>query len=204
MGLIARAYRKHNPKGWAIFTDSIKQGNSPRNFSFVAEIGDVNRFASRFRIAKAFRSIDLEDFSNNTTLGYSAIMKVFLSWSAFEQFMNILQMKQKDLNQILKPYEPNKAIRQIKNADRNKSFYNFIYARVNNTHKKYLDKYFDGDLKNITYLASSIRHIFAHGTLTPHSQNTRPEKVIKVCNIISSFLLQVMEEEFYKRVKSPT
>ena len=204
MGLIARAYKKNYLKGWAIFTRSIRQGNSIRNFGFRAEVGDVNRFASRFRIAKAFRCINLEGYNENTTLGYSAIMRVFLSWSAFEQFMEIFQIKQKNLNSLLKPYDPDNAIRQIKNADRNNSFYNFIYTRVNNTHKRYLDKYFENDLKNITYLASSIRHIFAHGTLTPHSQNTRPEKVIKVCNIISMFLLQVMEEEFYKRVKTAT
>lgn len=198
---IDRATPQFYPKGWQAFIEATKAGQSPHNFGFKASNGAIVRFANRYRVAKSFRGVQLEGYRQTTIDGYSALVKVFLCWSAFEQFLELLGITQRDLNYLLKPYNPDTAIRQIKNADRNRSFYDFLYSQVNQTHRVELNNYFKDDLKNVTYLASAIRHIFVHGLLTPHANQTRPAKVIKIGSIICEFLLRVMDEEFDKYVQ---
>jgi hypothetical protein len=193
---------QHYPKGWKTFTQAIKAGMVPSDFGFKRDNGEIVRFASRYRVAKAFQGVQLEGYGQTTIDGYSALVKVFLCWSAFEQFLEVLGINQRNFGALLQPYAPDEAIQQIKTADRNRSFYDFLYSRVNKTHQTELRNYFRDDLKNVTYLASAIRHIFVHGLLTPHANQTRPAKVVKIGTVISEFLLRVMDEEFHKRVCS--
>ena len=90
-------------------------------------------------------------------------------------------------------------IRKVDVGDR---FYGFIYGRVNPAHKLELDNYFNADPCNVAYLASSIRHIFAHGNLTPNAAQAEPAVVIEICNQLSNFLLGVMNAEFGKLMQA--
>lgn len=195
---------QHYPKAWKAYINALKKGKTPSDFGFKGSDGQVVRFASRFRVAKAFQSMELDGYRQATVEGYSALLKVFLCWSAFEQFIDLLGVEQRNLAPLLQPYHPDEIIKQIKSIDRNRSFYDFLYAQVNQPHRRELDNYFRDDLKNVTYLASAIRHIFVHGLLTPHANQTRPQKVVKIGAVISEFLLHVMDEEFDKRVNHPS
>ncbi len=63
-------------------------------------------------------------------------------------------------------------------------------------HKKELDRYFNSDPCNPQYLASSIRHIFTHGPLTPNANEVDPDTVINICKVLSQFLLNIVDSEF--------
>jgi hypothetical protein len=49
---------------WEAF-NAYAHSPGPGYFGFKADIGDINRFAARYRAAKCFRSIDLEGYTNN-------------------------------------------------------------------------------------------------------------------------------------------
>ena len=79
-------------------------------------------------------------------------------------------------------------------------FYRFIYERVNATHRRGLDSYLKDDPCSAGYLASAIRHLFAHGWFTPSANQVHPDIAAAVCSRLCDFLIRVMDEEFGSRV----
>lgn len=187
-----------------LFHNSIRNGKTVQQmgFSDKVSLNDVVRFASRYRVAKSFKGILLEGFSEATMKGYNALFKLFLSWSAFEQLLKITGLKQVDeeIAHLFDSYRSKDLCDLIRKYDKNNAFYSFIISQVNNAHKAEIEKYFTEQELNSSYLASAIRHIFAHGQLTPHANNTKPKDVIKICDAISEFLLQIMDKEFTNRI----
>ena len=49
---------------------------------------DFYRFANRYRMAVRFSGIVLDDFADSTTDGYSALTRVFFTWSVFNFAFN--------------------------------------------------------------------------------------------------------------------
>lgn len=54
----------------------------------------TNRFIARFKLASRFKGIDAEDFTKETLQGYSALMVVFLSYTAFEALIEAVNENQ--------------------------------------------------------------------------------------------------------------
>lgn len=169
-------------------------------FGFVADNGDVNRFAARFRAAACYRGVNLQGYSAATAGGYSALCRVLFTWSAFESFLHICGFDQRTVGPTLDARGALGAIADIRRADPGHVFYRFIYDRVNATHKRELDNFFNDDPCNAGYLASAIRHIFAHGWLTPNANQVDPDTVATVCDTLCNFLIGVMDREFGNRV----
>lgn len=169
-------------------------------FGFVANNGDVNRFGARFRAAACYRGVNLEGYSPATTGGYSALCRVLFTWSAFESFMHICGLDQRTAGPILDARGATAIIAEVRRADAGSVFYRFIYDRVNAAHQRELDNFFNDDPFNAGYLASAIRHLFAHGWLTPNANQVAPDTVVTVCNTLCDFLIDVMDQEFGSRV----
>ena len=187
------------PQEWATF-DFHAGRSCPHELNLAGTIGDVNRFGARFRLAKAFTSLNLDGYSEPTASGYSALCRVLLTWSAFEQFMTAIGVEQRDLATLLAKYDTVKLQHDIRVIDTEDRFYQFVHARVNATHQGELSNYFNADPCNITYLASAIRHIFAHRSLTPNANQVDPCVVTGVCNKLSAVLLYIMDTEFSARI----
>lgn len=187
------------PKRWSEYTNSVTHV-SPIDFGFIDSQGDINRFAARFRAANKFKGIVLEGYSADTVDGYSALCQVMFAWSAFETFEKIIGLNRQEIGKELEYCRAIEILNKIRAIDTENRFYKFIYDRVNNKHKSELDNYFNEDPCNIAYLASAIRHIFAHGWLSPHANQANPKAVTQICNILSEFLLDFMDREFSKRV----
>ncbi|HSI21414.1 MAG TPA: hypothetical protein VK959_00200 [Methylophilaceae bacterium] len=96
-------------------------------------------------------------------------------------------------------YDLLKAVRTTDSGDR---FYKFIYDRVNDQHKQELDLYFKDDPCNVAYLASAIRHIFAHGWLTPSAGGGDAAQAVLICDMISEFVLSFLDHSFSNSIKS--
>src|SRR5438105_88033 len=73
---------RNYPPRWATF-DSLS-GLAQTVFTSSA---DVYRFGARYRLARAFRGLDLEDYSGPTANGYSALTRLAFTYSAFEGLM---------------------------------------------------------------------------------------------------------------------
>lgn len=63
-----------------------------------------------------------------------------------------------------------------------------------------LRKYLGGKEFNVTYLASAVRHIFAHGYLTPNANRAKPEAVAAICQLLAKNVLRAAGADFKQRV----
>jgi hypothetical protein len=196
--LIPSPFENYPPE-WATF-DHFAADANPRYFDLFSSTGDINRFAARYRIARCYQGMALNSVTEPTASGYSALCRVLLVWSAFEFFLKAIGKAQNDLAPILDRYETESWIAQVRAADENNTIYRFIYERVNGSHQRELDNFFDADPCNITYLASAIRHLFAHGALTPNAGGADPNAMITICNILYESLMTVMDTEFSERM----
>lgn len=188
------------PSHWGYFDGYIKNHHSAP-FGFKDDIPNINRFAARFRVASSFSNLNLDNFSASTESGYSGLCRVFLAWSAYEVFLDIIELNPSKTQELLNRYDSQSFILKIRELDAGDRFYKFIYERVNKNHKAELDKYFQEDDCNPQYLASAIRHIFAHGTLSANANDVSPNVVANICNILAEYLLKVMDDEFSRKIE---
>jgi hypothetical protein len=191
----------HYPTNWDDYDRNVFYVGADQ-FGFVTDNGDVNRFGARFRAAASYRGVNLDGYSAGTASGYSALCRVLFTWSAFEAFLHICGLEQRAAGPILDPRGSLGIGKEIRRIDAGDIFYKFIYDRVNTTHKRELGNYFNDDPCNVGYLASAIRHIFAHGWLTPNASQVETDVVTGVCNMLCDFLLEVMDQEFGHRITS--
>ncbi len=196
-----RFHDKNYPKDYASFHALVDSGHKQSQMGFHVSTDEVYRFTNRFRVAKAFLGIKLDNYTPNTVIGYDSLFKVFLAYSAFELFLKIIGKKQYTVMGMLTPYKPANHIAVVLQKDKGKQFYTFVHHYLDNpNHKKNLKDVYDGNSQNITYIASSIRHIFAHGHLSAHANNCNPLTVKEVCNNVFDFHMKVMDDEFSKVV----
>lgn len=180
---------------WKAFDDhALVPG--PEFFGFKAGVGDVNRFAARYRAARCFRGIEIDGYSDGVRAGYAALCRVLFVYSALEAYIKIMGIEQRDLAGPFQQYGAADVLTKLRAADPDDRFYKFIYERVNEPHKKELDRYFNDDPFNIAYLASAIRHIFAHGWLTPSAGGGEATQAVQVCDLLSEFILGFLDSSF--------
>ncbi len=190
---------KNHPTGYREFEQLIKEGHNTTQFGFQTDGNTVYRFTNRFRLAKEFDEIKFDTYKGDTAMGYNGLFRAFLVYSAFELFLKISGESQSTITNVLSPYDPALAIQCILRADSNRQFYDFIDARlIRQNAKAGLSDAYNGASTNITYIASGIRHIFAHGHLSAHANECKPEIVKEICDTIFEFHARVMEQEFRK------
>lgn len=187
------------PTNWRAYASHVSTTGS-KQFGFISNLADVNRFSARFRAAACYRGVILEGYSDATAKGYSALCRTLFTWSAFESFLVITEQALSTMTPCFQRYEGTEVAASIRKADTENRFYAFIYERVNPAHKRELDSYFKDNPCNMGYLASAIRHIFAHGWLTPNANQVDPLVAVTICDSLCDFLLRVMDREFGSRV----
>lgn len=187
------------PTNWTHYDTNVMYVGAGQ-FGFEATNGDVNRFGARFRAAAKFQGVLLDGYAPSTVSGYSSLCRVMFAWSAFESFMSICRLEQRTIGSLLDLHGALAVAGEVRAADTGDAFYRFIHERVNAAHRTELENYFRQDPCNVAYLASAIRHIFAHGSLTPNANQVEPSTVVAVCDKLSEFLVGVMDQEFGRRV----
>lgn len=197
----------NTPKSTFIYNSLIREGYSAIKMGFQKPTDVVNRFIARFRLAKEFKEIKFDTYTSDTAIGYNSLVKVFLAYSAFEQFLEIMGKDRSSVNSILIQYNSTKHINYILREDKNKRFYDFLCThldkkRTDQKEEKKLTKVYNKSSDNIIYIASSIRHIFAHGLLSPSANRCKPETVKNICDCIFNFLIEVMDKEFSKKINT--
>ncbi len=192
-------------KSFDKFHQLRRLNHDPSSIGFDPKVktGDINRFAGRVRLAKNFRGINLEGYSQETISGYNAFFLVFLTHSALERFneINSFGLDLDKLNPLIAAYNPEKVIQEFVEKDKKGLFYNFLYKRVNDKLKLKLSDCRSYNSTNVAHISASIRHIFAHGHLCAHSNGINPKDVYSICISISDFLLKFMDAEFAKKIE---
>ncbi|MBW4417750.1 MAG: hypothetical protein KME13_00815 [Myxacorys californica WJT36-NPBG1] len=191
-------------QGFAKFHELLKHNHHPAMMGFGTKIcaGDINRFASRIKLAKNFRSINLDEYSPLTVLGYDAFFQVFLTHSALERFLEISAVQLDELEALMMPYKPEEVIQKFVEEDKKKLLFDFLHERLNFRLRNKLSDCRDLSSCNVAYISASIRHIFAHGHLCAHSKRMQPKNVHIICTAVSDFLLNFMEAEFAKKIEN--
>ena len=166
--------------------------------------GTLTRTNARYRLAKSFNGILLKDYSDDSIEGYAALMRVFLVYSAFESYLKLItkeNRKCKAGKTLLSTKKAKQVSQEILDLDKNKKFYKFISSFSTGYVSKEIEKFYTKEDHNIVCLLSSIRHIFVHGSLTPHANRVNPRAVKKICNLLSDFFLDQIAKDFSKRIK---
>jgi hypothetical protein len=187
------------------FQDLLSRGYVPKRIGFPkkVEAGDINRLNTRIRIAREFDSIIIRGLGPETTLGYEAFFRVFLTHSALERFLDVFGYKLELIEAKLAPYAPEEVLSIIEKRDAKRKLYDFIARRL--TTKKiaagFADCY-EGRCKNTSYISAAIRHTFAHGHLSAQANGINPRNVHKICSALSSHLISFMDSEFTARIEA--
>jgi len=200
--IVSDPSRVNVPPGWTACEAELAKYTSPAALGFVGSPGDLNRFRSRYRLAKSFSAIMLESYGPETTAGYSALFRVFLTWSAFEQLLEICGLNLAGMGDSLGPYDPAAAEAEIRAIDGHSNFLQFVLERLDHTeHRAQVNSFLSGNPCNLLYLPAGIRHVFAHGKLTPHSGTDTAEPAKLVSDVLCGFLFRVMDGEFMRRLR---
>ena len=200
----------HNLPKWELYQKILENNISPEVLGFPKQKhldGNIARLNARYRLAKSFKGVNLENYSSITIDGYSAIMKAFLVFSTLESYLYILNVDKNDFRvcrEALSITEKDRLDDLSKNIlllDEDKTFYGFILEFSDKDWmRSELQKFYNEIDCNPVCLLASVRHIFAHGMLTPHAYGSRPNKVIEICNLLSDFFLRAIEDDFALRL----
>lgn len=189
-------------KGFGLFTKIKNAGHDMTAIGLHGRSGDVVRLSNRLRIAKSFRGITLEGVTPRTTRGYDALMLAFLTHSALEVYLEITGQKLGDLEKAHIARRSDTLLAEVFDVDdHNGHLFDFLYARVNKSLQPKLAACRDKKCFNVGIVSSAIRHIFAHGHLTANPNRMTPERVYRICQKVSTFLVDFMDDDFNSRMR---
>ena len=167
---------------------------------FVCQIADTNRFGARYRAAKCFRRVEFEGLTQDTADGYSALCHILLTYSAFEHLLKCIGVRKVDTHQLLSRDERDRVQSRVRALNGQRELFSVLHSFVDKPHKAEIEKHTSGNRCNPFYLASSIRHSFAHGLLSATPVRAPQRSVATVSRYFTGMLAHVMDREFAKRM----
>jgi hypothetical protein len=189
---------------FATFQALLKNGHASKNMGFQGTNGQVNVFANRMRVARSFRGIQLDGYTDATTLGYNAFFQVFLTHGALECYAQLIGADPAYsplIADALQRYAPEPVIQTLIRNDADGRLCTFILSKLKaKTLREIVSACQRGESTNVVGLSAAIRHIFAHGELTAHANRINPQRVHGICMTISDFLLDFMDREFTRQI----
>ncbi len=189
-----------NPSYWKVFCQ-WRRDNEPLDLPEDISLSELNRFAARYRLARAFNGIDADGYASDTIDAYGAVLKVFLAYSALEQF-----------HKAVKPINPRQhlserwadwAVSPAVSLRESDAIIQFLIKTV--SHQKLKEKliaFQQGKHDNVLIVATALRHAVAHGFMSVHPEGTAP-KVSKIfCQQLSRMLLSISDRSFVDLLES--
>jgi hypothetical protein len=197
----------NSPKAWSRFIAQARKSDGVVPEELVGDFGQLARWSARFRLAKSFKALDLGDSYSglDTPQLYSAITRIFLVYSAFETYCCIIGLDPRyewEVKSLQDSQAQEKVIKAIRELDPENAVSKFLAQHLTGKHlKQMICDFKDGQEVNVSCLAKSIRHVFAHGILAATSTGLSPKRFNQVSQLISDFLLNCMDQDFDKRVQ---
>jgi hypothetical protein len=189
-----------NPSYWKVFCQWCRD-NEPLNLPENISLSELNRFAARYRLARAFNGIDADGYAKDTMDAYSAVLKVFLAYSALEQF-----------HKAVKPTKPRQhlserwadcAVSPAVSLRESEAIIQFLIKTVShNKLKEQLIAFQQGKHDNVLIVATALRHAVAHGFMSVHPEGTSARVSKIFCQQLSRMLLSISNQSFVDLLKS--
>lgn len=189
-----------NPSYWKIFCQWCRD-NEPVPLPENVSLSELNRFAARYRLARALNGIDADGYAKDTVDAYGAVLKVFLSYSALEQFHKAVKpIKPKQhLSDRWADWATSPAV-SMRESD---AIIQFLIKAVSNERlKNKLIAFQRGDHDNVLIVATALRHAVAHGFMTVHPEGTSPRVSKVFCQQLSRMLLSIADRSFIDLLES--
>jgi hypothetical protein len=80
------------------------------------------------------------------------------------------------------------------------AFYTFLIQFLKKQQKKHIAAFLASAPYNPTFLGSSIRHVFAHGTLTANPGGVNSNDVLPITEAVNDFHFRIMDSDFARRI----
>ncbi|ARR51127.1 hypothetical protein ETN89_17705 [Photobacterium damselae subsp. damselae] len=184
-------------------------GFSSFGFHSSSQRGDAYRFGARYSLASDLSKVNINGRNQNTADGYAQLMRTVMAWGVLESYFELYDVKighQTARNSNLVPhYDPTKltALKGKLNNQQCFKFFTELKLHVNSAHETVIDDYLANPLGgyDVSYLFSAIRHVFAHGILTPHTGKVTAKVTVKICKSLIEFFLEIVSEEFGKKIR---
>lgn len=165
----------------------------------ISDTPTTNRFIARYKLATKFIGIDAVDISIRTLQGYSALMNVFLSYTAFETLIEGISenqsRKEDDLavdifvEKYAHPMDDDDLEKRIRaNGKLLQMLIN--YADVPHGRPLQMERlmsFYLGD-GGLHAIARQIRHLVAHGHLSAHGADATTLKKITALNDLAALV----------------
>jgi len=128
-----------------------------------------------------------------------------LAWSAAEQLLSVVGKTSPCPPEWFKVDKVQVVVEHIRKVDPQLSFYDFVLNHLDPGNKgkgarKQLAAFICGEPFNPSYLASTVRHVFAHGTLTSTPKGVKAGAVEGCCNKVADLMLWTIDDKFAEMV----
>ncbi len=185
------------PPRWDVY-DYYKNAVPAYVMGFSSEHGDIVRFGARYRFAKSFQGVLLDDVSARTLSAYSKLSHVMFTFGAFESFLKIQGLNNDSYDHHLSHYPTAMWLANIRTTDTGDRVMKFCrsVATPGRRVKRELDAYLSGRPASFVYLAFAMRNAFAHGHLTGQVWGSEPGIVAHCATVVTKGLFSIMETEW--------
>jgi hypothetical protein len=185
--------------------------NLPTSFAEFRKIGELHRhqierkllsrFCYRYRLAKSFQETKA-DGVGRTLKSYDAILKVFLSYTAYEVLiksanrLRIFNVQPIQINQIM-----NKRIADTMRV--HQKIIEFLIEHSTDVElKKKIEEFKNNNSNDIICIAYALRNTYAHGGLTPTGIGirnlTEQRLLIDLANVILAYCDDIFSKSIEK------
>jgi hypothetical protein len=195
--------KKSSKKRWSDFLRTREIENTPT----------TNRFIARLNLSRRFKGINADGFSEATLRGYSAMLSVFLAYSAFESLANsIKENEYLASTQLDVEFEISKHRHVFSNVKLENELRKntellemlFEYADVDasrgNTQRIERLMLFYMGRSDLNLIASAIRNVVAHGQLTASGGKVMTKRNAEVLFGLARLIEKECEKQFAKYV----
>lgn len=183
-----------NPSYWKVFCQ-WQRDHEPVALPEHISLSELNRFAARYRLARAFNGIDADGYADDTVDAYGAVLKVFLAYSALEQFHKAVEPAnpRQHLSERWASWATSPAV-SLRESD---AIIQFLIKTVSNERlKEKLIAFQRGKHDNVLIVATALRHAVAHGFMSVHPEGTSARVSKVFCQQMSRLLLSISDRAF--------
>jgi hypothetical protein len=158
--------------------------------------GMLNRFSYRYRLAKSFKGIDAPEVGK-TLSGYSAILKLFLVYTAYEEIAKAgFLLKVSGVSKLsVHSYQCKEIADRIRSSKKLHT-YLLSYDGYSDGLETFVDLVLQGRTNDIICIAYALRNIFAHGDLTPSVIGVTTKAQRKLLEDLANELLNYCDKLF--------
>ena len=190
-----------DPPHWTSFAE-IARGLGPSFFGFKDDWPLVHRFRARYRLAHVCKGLKTEGYQSSTAHGYDALTRTFLSWSLFELFLKMTSTKgDTAIAALLDAHGAPALLDRIKAVPAYDRFFAAILENLDRQkHRTAVTLFLAGQPCDPGIVLACVRHVFAHGFLTPNARGIDPDNAAAICNDMTEFILALVRDHWQRMV----